>query len=456
MIRVNPGMIVFLLGCIVLLGVAVVTQHGQMNQMLAQGYEMVAAKQEEQGGRIYIDSMHPWITSDKPGTCPVCGMELIEVSAEEARAMQAAVEADVVKVSLPPQQRLVANVALAEAKRIEWAERIPTFGEIVIPDDATYTETSWVSGRIERLHARRVGDYLSRGAPLLEIYSEDLVAAQEEYLVALETVENMEAAGYPELAESSRKLAASTARKMRLLGLTDAQIDAVAKTGQVKDTVTVYAKYGGRILEVHADEGMRVPAGGMVLQVARLNPVWAELQIYEADQQRVSVGDQVRITGAGLPAEGLTGSIFDFRPVLDESKRTLIARAELPNPGGKLKPGSFVEGEILKREEEQPLVVPRDAVLVTGKGARVWVPSPDVENQYEPREVEIGRVMGEGREYYEVLSGLREHQQVVSGAVFLVDSEAELLSAWRSDKEEEASSEGKADDPEGNTPGSPE
>jgi Cu(I)/Ag(I) efflux system membrane fusion protein len=428
MVRVNAGVIVFLLGCIVLLGAAVVAQRSQVNRMLLAGYERIRAESESQQGRIFIDSMHPWITSDKPGTCPICGMELIEVSLEEAKAMQAAVDADVVTVSLPPQQRVVANVALEEAKRIECAERITVVGEIVIPDNATHTETSWVAGRINRLRARTVGDHIAKGAPLLEVYSEDLVAAQEEYLVALKTVEKMEAAGYPELAESSRKLAASTARKMSLLGLTDAQIDEVAKTGKARDTVTVYAKYGGVILEVYADEGMYVPAGGMILQAAQLNPVWTELHIYEADQERVNIGDEVRITGAGLPADGISGRIFEFKPVLEESKRTLIALASIPNPGGKLKPGSFVDGEILKRERENPLVVPRDAVLVTGKGARVWVPSPDVENQYEPREVEIGRVLGEEREYYEVLSGLRENQLVVQGAVFLVDSEAEFLS----------------------------
>jgi len=429
MIRVNRGVIFFVLGCIVLLGYAVVRQKGEMDRILARGYERIHADAAaEASSRIFIDSMHPWITSDKPGTCPICGMELIEVSKEEAEAMQAALTADVVKVSLPPQQRIVGNVALEEVTRIEWAERIPVVGEIVIPDDATRTETSWVGGRIEKLFARTVGGHIRRGAPMLEVYSEDLIAAQEEYLIALKTVKSMEAAGYPDLAESSRRLAASTERKMRLLGLTDAQVADVRDAGQVREKVTVYAKYGGRIMEVYADEGMYVPAGGRVFQVAQLDPVWAEMHIYEADLTRVEVGGEVRITGAGLPAEGVVGRIFEFRPTLSESKRTLVARVKLSNPGGRLKPGTFVEGEVFKRQTEAPLVVLRNAVLITGKGARVWVPSPDVESQFEPREVEVGRVMGENREYYEIVSGLREHQQVVSGAVFLVDSEAELLS----------------------------
>jgi len=429
MVRVNIGVIIFVLGCIVLLGYAVIRQKGEMDRMLAKGYERIHADAAaEASSSIFIDSMHPWITSDKPGTCPICGMELIEVSKEEAEAMQAALTADVVKVSLSPQQRVVGNVALEEATRIEWAERIPVVGEIVIPEDATRTETTWVSGRIERLFARIVGSYISRGAPLLEVYSEDLVAVQEEYLIARQTVDSMDAAGYPDLAESSRRLAASTERKMRLLGLTDAQIAAVTKTGQIQETVTVYAKYGGEVLEVYADEGMYVPAGGEVLQVAQLNPVWVELHVYESDLAYVGIGDKVRLTGAGLPSNGATGSIFEFRPTLSESKRTLVARVKLLNPSGRLKPGAFVEGEVFKQNGEAPLVVPRNAVLITGKGARVWVPSPDVEGQFEPRKVEIGRVMGENREYYEIVSGLREHQQVVSGAVFLVDSEAELLS----------------------------
>ena len=429
MVRVNAGVIVFLLGCIFLLGYAVVRQKGEMDRMLAKGYERIHADAvAAESPRIFIDSMHPWITSDKPGTCPICGMELVEVSKEEAEAMQAALTDEVIKVSLPPQQRIVGNVSLEEAVRIEWSERIPVVGEIVIPDDATRTETTWVSGRIERLFARIIGSYIGRGAPLMEVYSEDLVAAQEEYLIALQTVDSMEAAGYPDLAESSRRLAASTERKMRLLGLTDAQIAAVRKAGQIQETVTVYAKYGGKVMEVYADEGMYLPAGGKAVQVARLDPIWADVHIYETDLARIGIGDKVRLIGAGLPSDGVIGSIFEFRPTLSESKRTLVARVKLPNPGGRLKPGVFVEGDVFKREAEAPLVVPRNAVLITGKGARVWVPSPDVENQFEPREVEVGSVMGENREYYEIVSGLREHQQVVSDAVFLVDSEAELLS----------------------------
>ena len=429
MVRVNAGVIVFLLGCIVLLGLAVVRQKGEMDRMLARGYERIRADVvAEESARIFIDSMHPWITSNKPGTCPICGMELIEVSQEESEAMQAALTADVVKVSLPPQQRIVGNVSLEETVRIEWMERIPVVGEIVIPDDATRTETTWVRGRIERLYAHTVGNYISRGAPLMKVYSEDLLAAQEEYLVALQSIESMEESGYPDLAESSRQLAVSTERKMRLLGLTDAQISSVKESGQVQEAVTVYAKYGGKIMEVYADEGMYLPAGGKAVQVARLDPIWADVHIYESDLARVGIGDKVRLIGAGISTDGVTGSIFEFRPTLSESKRTLVARVKLPNPGRLLKPGAFVEGEVLKKQAEAPLVVPRNAVLITGKGAKAWVPSPDVENQFEPREIEVGRILGENREYYEILSGLREHQQVVSGAVFLVDSEAELLS----------------------------
>jgi len=443
MTRLNIGVLVFLLGCVLLLGFAVRKQRGQIDSLLASGFQF--QQEAAQGDYIYISSMHPWITSDRPGTCPICGMELVKVSGEDARKMQEAVQSGVVQVSASPVKRVLANVELAKVQELSFRETMPVDGTVVTPTDALNTVPSWVAGRIDRLFVERSGDFISKGQKLMEIYSPTLVQAQEEYLTALKTKDRMNTAGYGDLTENTESLITSAKRKLELLGLTEEQIKAVAETGKTVDSLTVYARTGGLVMSVFAAEGMYVREGQAILELARLDPIWVEMEVYQEDAGRVRIGDAVQFHPLGEPNRTLTGSIFEFAPTLTPDKRTLIARARVGNPGYRLRPGLFVDGEVVRRKDETVLVVPRDAVLITGRGARAWVPSIDVSDQFEPRDVEVGRILGDDREFYEVLSGLRKGQTVVQGAVFLLDSEAQLLisdgSAAKDDAQEGSSTD---------------
>ncbi len=434
MTKVNIGVLVFLLGCILLLGLAVRKQRAQIDMLLSAGFQMPEEKGE--AGFIYIDPMHPWITSDRPGTAPDCGMELIKVTGEEARKMQEAIKAGAVQVSAPVVKRVLANVELTKVRELDWREEIVVVGSVVTPTDQIVKLASWVEGRIDKLYIERVGDFVNKGEKLMEIYSPTLVQAQEEFLTAIRTKERMKTAGYEDLTKNTETLISSSARKLKLLGMTEAQINELAKTGKVVDRVMVYARDSGLVMDIMAREGMYVMMGESVIELANLNPIWVEMEIYQDDAKRVNIGDAVEFHPVGDSGRIFHGRIFEFVPMLTMEKRTLLARARLSNPGYRLRPGMFVDGKIIKAGKEKVLAIPRNAVLITGKGARAWIPSPGLPDQFEPREVKIGRILGDNREYYEVVEGLRAGQTVVAGAVFLLDSEAQLLVAAGKTSEE--------------------
>ncbi len=374
--------------------------------------------------------MHPWITSDKPGTCPICGMELIKVSGEKAKEMQEAITSGVTTVSLSPLDRVKANVELGNVEEFTLMPEIKTFGSFVMPENAFYRLSSYVEGRIDRLYAQEVGAYISTGAKLMEIYSPDLVAAQEEFLISVGAKKNLVEKGFTDLIEGTNRLIESGRRKLKLLGMTDAQVKLLEEDGTVVDTITVFARRSGLVNQVLMTQGEYVMEGGAVIELANLSPIWVDLEIYEPDIPKVAVGDRVALSVTALGGKvSANGTISMFLPQLTEGTRTLKVRAVIDNPGYKFRPGMYVEGRILKRESEKFLVVPRDAVLISGKGARVWVPTTDDPDVYRPLSVTIGRIVGDDSEYYEVTEGLRLGQTVIRGATFLVDSEAQMMSA---------------------------
>lgn len=429
MVKVNIGILVFLAGCIILLGLLARHQRGQIDRLLTAGFQ-VPEEGEEAGAFIYIDSMHPWITSDRPGTCPICGMELIKVSGEKARKMQEAIKSGVAKVSLSPLDRLKANVELVLVEEYELIPELPTYGALVTPENAVHHLTSWVKGRVERFYVQETGAQLGKGARLMDVYSPELVQAQEEFLISIRARDRLAEGGFSNLSENTEKLIESGRRKLDLLGMTDEQIERLETAGEVVDTITVYARRGGLVMDIFITEGMYVKEGSRILEVARLNPIWAELEIYEADIPMVAIGDRVELTAIGLGGEvKVNGPITMLLPEVTGATRTLRVRAVVPNPGMKLRPGMFVEGHVLKKEIETILVVPRDCVLFSGRGARVWVPTTEDPDQYVSRSVKVGRTLGNDGELLEIVSGLRKGQTVIKGAVFLIDSEAELMTA---------------------------
>ena len=342
--------------------------------------------------------------------------------------MREAVKSGVTKVSLSPIDRLTSNAQVAHAVKYNFNPEIKTFGTIVAPETGFRVLTSWVEGRVEKFYVQETGVYLNKGAPLIDVYSPMLVEAQQEFLVSVKAKKKLGSAGYSGLSENTDKLIESGRRKLKLLGMVDKQIDLLESDGKVVDKVTIYARQGGIVMELMTTQGMYLMEGGEILEVASLSPIWAELEVYEQDISKVQIGDTVSLNVSSLGGNVVaTGPVTLLLPEVDEMTRTLKIRAEVNNPGMKLRPGMFVEGRILKKTGESVLVIPRDAVLFGGKGAKVWVPTASDPNEFVSKEVKIGRTLGEKGDLLEVTEGLREGQTVIRGAVFLVDSEAELM-----------------------------
>ena len=267
-------------------------------------------------------------------------------------------------------------------------------------------------GWIEKLIVNSTGRLVRRGEPLLEIYSPDLVAAQQEYLLALKAKTFRRYAGLSVL-DSARE-------KLRLWDISDQQVENLERTGQVKKTFTIFAPTSGFVIEKDVLSGQKIMAGENLFKIADLSTVWMLGDIYEYELPYVKLGQEAMISLSYYPGETFSGKITYIYPYLNSETRTNRVRIEVTNPGFKLKPEMFANLEI-HVDYGAKLTIPADAVLDAASQERPFVAKGD--GYFEPREVKLG-VKGEGM--YEVLGGVAEGERVVTSANFLVDSESSL------------------------------
>ena len=367
----------------------------------------------------YTCPMHPTVISDSPGACPVCGMDLIKKTKSGGVDADPQELAALGRVALSPTQRVLANVQTVEVQPMDVDQEIRAVGIVAYDETGLSTIPAWIPGRIERLHIKETGATVKRGQPVMAIYSEPLVAAQEEFLVALDS------GAYGE------QLRKQTRRKLRLLGMKPGQIDRVAETGEVQEAVTVYATASGTVTELKVREGQYVAEGAPLYSVADLDTVWIDAEVYERHLKAIDEGMKVRLETDAFPDEELTGEVTFIHPVTDPQSRTTKVRIELDNPDGKLKPGMYAtaffknggKGDEAGGQDPVELVVPRSAVIRKGKSAAAFVEVED--NVFERRDLDVGRVTDER---IVVRSGLSAGDYVAYQGGFLLDSEVQLNS----------------------------
>ena len=262
------------------------------------------------------------------------------------------------------------------------------------------------AGFVQRVYARAPGDTLSAGAPLADLLVPDWAGAQGEYLAVKRT-------GDPALIQASRE-------RLKLLGMPPGLIDAIEKTGQVRNIVTVSTPAGGVIKTLGVRAGMSVMAGQTLAEVNGLSRVWLDAAVPEALAGQVLPGQAVTATLAAYPGQTFAGRVSAILPQADAASHTLTARIDLPNPGGRLKPGMFASAQF-GGASQPALLVPSEAVIRTGTRSLVMIAQPG--GRYAPAEVKIGR---EGGGKIEILAGLSEGEKVVASGQFLIDSEASL------------------------------
>ncbi len=326
-----------------------------------------------------------------------------------------------VQITPERQQLIGVKIGTVEIRPLE--KVIRTVGRVDYDERRVVTVSPKIGGWIEDLYVDFTGRYVKQGEPLLTIYSPELVSTQEEYLIALRAKKDLMKSPFSEVAASGNSLAESARRRLKLWDISDDQIKALEESGQPRKTLTLYAPYSGFVLEKMAYKGMNVMPGMALFKLADLSVVWLYADIYEYELPFIRLGQQASIQLSYLPGEVFTGKVIYIYPSLNSETRTVKVRFEFSNPHGKLKPEMYANVEI-KVHLGRKLVVPDGAIIDTGLRQMVII---DKGNGYfEPREVKVGAKVDD---YYEVLSGLKAGERVVTSANFLIDSESKFKEA---------------------------
>ncbi len=374
----------------------------------------------EEARQLYTCSMHPFIIQEGPGTCPICGMDLVPVAASGRREEEA--QSTVIAIDPAAVQNM--GVRTAKVGRADLARTIRTVGTVGYDEARQYSVTSKIDGWIEKLHTSRTGDWVQKGQPLLEIYSPDLVAAQEEFLLAVENERALAQSPFPEIAAGARDLLAAARKRLSYWDITPAQVQAIEERGTISRTLTLYAPHSGIVTRKLMNEGGFVKAGMELLQLADTSRVWVYADIYEYELPWVREGQEVTVSFP-YPREPVSGRISLLYPFVEPRTRTVKARIEVNNRDRALKPDMYVNVVLAGEGAKGALTVPAEAVLRSGRQETVFVSLG--EGRFEPRPVHTGLEADGGM--IQVLDGLHEGEEVVVSAQFMLDSESKLREA---------------------------
>jgi len=326
-------------------------------------------------------------------------------------------------VAIPAVMRQLIGVRSAPAAVAPLTQEIRTVGTVDYDERGYSQVTLKVSGWVREVFVDSVGRLVRKGEPLFTLYSPDLLATQDEYLLALKAKAQLGTSPLAEAKENAAALVASARERLRLWDLTDAQIAALEQRGKAEPVLTVYAPASGIVLKREALPGKYVEPNTTLYEVADISTAWVYADIYESEVAAVQLNQPALVEFAAYPGETLRAKVTYIHPSLNEAARTVRVRLELPNPGLKLKPGMF--GTVtLRTNSAKALVVPKEAVLDTGLRQLVFLDRG--QGVYQPYPVKLGR---RSQDQVEVLDGIKEGDRVVTSANFLLDAESKLASA---------------------------
>jgi Cu(I)/Ag(I) efflux system membrane fusion protein len=348
-------------------------------------------------------------------------MKGLSMESIEKEGKMQEVAAGTIQITPERQQLIGVKIGTVEMRTLD--KVIRTVGRIDYDEKRIATVSVKVGGWIEDLYVDFTGRYVRKGEPLLTLYSPELVSTQEEYLMALEAKKSLAKSSFPEVAGSGDSLVESAKRRLKLWDVSDEEIRKLEESGQSKRTLTFYAPFSGFAIEKSAYKGMNVMPGTVLYKLADLSIVWLYADIYEYELPFIRLGQQATIQLSYLPGETFRGKAIYIYPSLDPNTRTAKVRFEFPNPHGKLKPEMFANAEI-KVPLGQKLAVPEGAVIDTGLRQVAIVDKGS--GYFEPREIKVG---AKAENYYEVITGLKAGERVVTSANFLIDSESKLKEA---------------------------
>ena len=376
-----------------------------------------AAAAGERKALFYQCSMHPWIKSDKPGRCTICGMELTPVFEGDKGGEQS----DDHLVTLTQNQIQVLHVQTEEAKIRPLARTLRVAGMITENAMRHRVLAAYVDGRIDKLYVNYLGAEVTAGQPLAEFYSPTLLQAEREYR---------------QLGGELRK---NTALRLRQMGLSPEQIDALDDKPAAALTSQILSPISGTVVTQAVYQGQYAATGAPLLEIADFSTMWFVFRAYEQDMPWIQTGQLVKITTPALPDKTFSGKITFIDPNFDDSTRSAKVRVELPNPlvnGKRELLNRFYADGIVELDAPPVLTVPRPAVIATGPEAVVYIDRGG--GAYQPAVVKTGR---RGDTLVEVLSGLEEGDKVVTNGNLLIDGQAELNRAFMAPPEPEAAAQ---------------
>ena len=361
--------------------------------------------------KLWTCAMHPQIRMTAPGNCPICGMKLIPLD-------QSASSSDKIgpnEIVMSAETMALANIQTSVVTKANATKEIHLLGRVQPDERNLYAQVSHIPGRIERLYVNFTGEKVVKGQRIVRIYSPELISAQKELFEAIKSKDI-----YPALYKASRN-------KLKLWKLSDAQIDAIEKSGKVQEQIDILSDYTGYVMKRDVDLGNHLMEGSKLFDIANLSKVWVLFEAYESDLPWIHINDEVNFKVQGIPSKNFKGKVTYVDPFVEPDTRITKVRVELNNPKTELLPEMFANGIISSKlkNSNDVLIVPKSAVLWTGKRSVVYVKVPHKNTiSFEYREIELGPDMGD---FYIVNSGLKEGEVIATNGVFKIDASAQLV-----------------------------
>jgi RND family efflux transporter MFP subunit len=406
----------------------------------------------EDGETFYTCGMHPWIITEEEGNCPICGMKLVvkrDASPSSADAGERTIlywrapmnpmeiydqpgksamgmdlvpvyEDEViggVEINIDPVTQQNMGVRTAAVKSGPLAHTIRTYGHITYDETRLVEVSPKFNGWIERLHVDFTGQRVEKNQPLFDVYSPELITAQEEYLLA-----------YRKARQGGRNasaMLASVRRRLDYYDVTAKDIRKLETSGKVRKALTIRSPFAGVAIYKNAVEGGYINAGTAIYRIADLSKVWVEAHIYEYELDRVKTGQAAEMILPYLPGQIYNGKVAFIYPYMQQKTRDVVIRIEFDNPDFRLKPDMYADIRIKTVADGEGLLIPDEAVIRSGERNVVFVAKGD--GKFTPREVALGIVLDDG--YVQVLTGLANGETVVTSGQFLLDSESKLKEA---------------------------
>lgn len=360
---------------------------------------------EESSTAKYTCPMHPTVIQDGPGTCPVCGMDLVP----QARSTATSNRNDLM---LSDSQIKLANITTEKVSMKSLGQTMIINGRLAVNEGASEIISSRAAGRIEKLFIKETGKTVQKGVPLYELYSEELLTLQKEYLLAKEQFETLgnQEARYESFLKGSEK-------KLLLYGLTKKQIDQLSQSKSIQPRITFQSPASGIVTEINVVEGQSVAEGSAFYKVENISTLWLEAELYPQETSLVKTGDKINARITGYESAPIDAKVIFLSPEYRANTQITNLRAEVKNPDMKFKPG--MQAQVLFTNSlKKALAIPIDAVIRTEKGAHVYVQTDN--NTFQPRMIKIGM---ENFDQVEITEGLKEGETVAVSGAYLLYSE---------------------------------